>query len=57
MSGREVNPRVDYAIGDLDAAATARRRKVLELPMSERLARAHSLNKQLSAIKGVARPR
>jgi hypothetical protein len=57
MKRRSKNQRGDRAIGDLDAAAAARRQRVKELPMSERLARAHSLTKQLSAIKGVARPR
>lgn len=49
------SPQPDHAIGDFDAAAAVRRRKFQALPMSERLARMHALNKQLSAIKGVAR--
>ncbi|HZK16188.1 MAG TPA: hypothetical protein VFC52_06340 [Solirubrobacterales bacterium] len=57
MKARGEKQQADHAIGDLDGAAAARRRKVQELPMSERLARANSLNKQLSAIKGVARSR
>lgn len=42
-------------IGDLDRAAAARRKADLELPMSERLARVHSLSKQIGAIRGAAR--
>jgi len=44
-------------IGDLGAAAKARRETDSRLSMSERLARVHSLSKQMSAIKGSARPR
>jgi hypothetical protein len=44
-------------IGDLDAAAKARREGELRLSMSERLARVHSLSKQMSAVKNSARPR
>jgi hypothetical protein len=44
-------------IGDLAAAAAARRSADQRLSMSERLARVHSLSKQMSAIKGSARQR
>jgi hypothetical protein len=42
-------------IGDLSAAAAARRRADRELAMSERLARVHVLSKQIGTIKGAAR--
>jgi hypothetical protein len=42
-------------IGDLVRAREARRKASLAGPMSERLARVHSLCKQMSAIKGAAR--
>lgn len=42
---------------DLDATAAARRERVWELPMSERLARLHELCMQMSAVKDSARPR
>lgn len=44
-------------IGDLDAAAEARRRAVWRLSMSERLARVHELCRQIDAVKGAARVR
>lgn len=44
-------------IGDLAAAAAARRSADLRLSMSERLARVHALSKQMSAVKGSAQPR
>jgi hypothetical protein len=42
-------------IGDLDRAADARRRADIALSMSERLARVHTLCKQMGAVKGAAR--
>jgi len=61
MSDKAGQPRDmgSYAgeIGDLDAAAKARREADSRLSMSERLARVHSLSKQMSAVKGSARPR
>lgn len=44
-------------IGDLSASVAARRRADWSLSMSERLARVHSLCRQMSAVKGAARPR
>jgi hypothetical protein len=51
------NPRNAGEIGDLGVAATERRKVAWDLSMNERLARVHSLSKQMSAIKGTARPR
>jgi len=44
-------------IGDFDGAAAVRREAEWRLPMSERLARVHTLSKQMNAIKGAARAR
>jgi hypothetical protein len=44
-------------IGELDRARELRLEADRRAPMSERLARMHALCKQLSAIKGAARPR
>ena len=44
-------------IGDMKDARAARLRANLELPMSERLAKAHALCKQMNAIKGAAKKR
>jgi hypothetical protein len=42
-------------IGDLARAAAARCRAALEMPMSERLARMHTLCKHMGAVRGAAR--
>jgi len=55
-AGTEKSPESED-IGDFTAAATARRKADRELPMRERLARVHSLSKQMNAIKGSAQPR
>jgi len=61
MASGDARPRDKAAkagqIGAFDAAATARREADLRLSMSERLARVHSLSKQMSALKGSAQPR
>lgn len=44
-------------IGDLDAAAKARRSAELKLSMSERLARVHALCQQMSAVKNAPQAR
>lgn len=44
-------------IGDFGRARAVRRKTVLTLTMSERLARLHALCKQMSAIKGAASAR
>jgi hypothetical protein len=44
-------------IGDFGRSQEVRREAVLALSMSERLARMHSLCKQMSAIKGAASAR
>jgi len=44
-------------IGELQRARTLRLAADRRAPMSERLARVHSLCKQLSAIKGAAKAR
>lgn len=44
-------------IGDFGRAQAARREAILALTMSERLARLHTLCKQMSAIKGAASTR
>lgn len=41
-------------IGDFELARAVRRAARLELTMSERLARLHTLCKQMSAVKGAA---
>jgi hypothetical protein len=50
-------PRREVEIGDLDRARTARLQADREASMSERLARVHSISKQMSAIKGAAASR
>ncbi|HEX6781183.1 MAG TPA: hypothetical protein VF125_04035 [Solirubrobacterales bacterium] len=42
---------------ELDQVRTVRRDADLRATMSERLARVHALSKQMSAIKGAAKPR
>ncbi len=44
-------------IGDFDRAATLRRDAARALPMSGRLAQMQLLCKQMTAIRGAARPR
>jgi hypothetical protein len=51
------NPVNSRGIGDFSQAADARRRADWALPMNQRLARAHALCKQMSAVKGVSAPR
>jgi hypothetical protein len=41
-------------IGDMRRARAARLEAVRKMPMSERLARVHTLCKQMSAVKGAA---
>jgi hypothetical protein len=52
-----MNPADSRDIGDLDFAASVRRQAMWDLSMRERLARMHELCKQMSAVKGAARPR
>lgn len=49
--------RRDVEIGDLGQARAARLQADREASMSERLARVHSISKQMSAIKGAAASR
>jgi hypothetical protein len=56
-AGTTRNPSDSRGIDDLDRASSARREANWALPMSERLARVHSLCKQMSAIKGAAQAR
>lgn len=44
-------------IGDFGRARMVRREATLALSMSERLARVHTLCKQMSAVKGAAKAR
>lgn len=44
-------------IGDMKRAKAVRLEADRALPMSERLARVHTLSKQMAAIKGAARSR
>jgi hypothetical protein len=57
MNDRDGKTQLSGRIGDLNAAAAARRRADRELSMSERLTRVHTLSKQMGAIKGAARAR
>jgi hypothetical protein len=49
--------RLKPEIGDLDRARAVRREADREASMSQRLARVHSISKQMSAIKGAASDR
>jgi hypothetical protein len=53
-----VNPKAPNSdLGDPKRARDARREAAMALTMSERLARVHTLCKQMSAIKGAAAKR
>jgi hypothetical protein len=54
MAARRVVNKPVEDIGDFDLAQARRREAVQALTISERLARAHALNKQMSALKGAA---
>lgn len=54
MSSEDTPSRMD--IGDFEQAATIRREAEWQLSMSERLARLNALCKQMSAVRGAARP-
>jgi hypothetical protein len=54
MTSKAENPSKSRDIGDFERSAVLRREVDWALPMSERLARLHTLCKQMSAIKGAA---
>lgn len=54
MSAQESHTLRGKDIGDFGRSRAVRREAALALTMSERLARVHTLCKQMSAIKGAA---
>ncbi len=54
MAAKRAVNRPTEDIGDFGLAQARRREAVQALTISERLARAHALNKQMSALKGAA---
>jgi hypothetical protein len=57
MTSKEARTVRDGDIGDFGRARAVRREAALAMTMSERLARMHSLCKQMSAVKGAASAR
>jgi hypothetical protein len=57
VTSKELNTTRDGDIGDFRRARAVRREAALALTMSERLARVHTLCKQMSVVKGAASAR